>query len=204
MRYKRKLIEILLRSLEIFVFCPLSLVFARILFFIWGASVGKDLSVRGTLRLRLMGTLSIGDNVKLFSGYSNYVGASSPIAIKVLPDGCLKIGDDCGISNSTIICSQSINILPGTFIGGGCKIYDTDFHQLDPTARAANQGEIGVSPINIGPRAFIGAHSTILKGVSIGEGSVIGAGSLVSRDIPPFEVWGGVPVKKLRSLLESR
>ena len=51
--------------------------------------------------------------------------------------------------------------------------------------------------VKIGNRAFVGAACIILKGVSIGEGAVIGAGSIVSRDIPPMEIWAGTPAKKI-------
>ncbi|EGQ9138351.1 hypothetical protein GHY86_25020 [Vibrio alginolyticus] len=53
------------------------------------------------------------------------------------------------------------------------------------------------SPILVKKRAFIGANSTILPGVSIGERSIVAAGSVVTRDIPDQEVWGGVPARKI-------
>jgi acetyltransferase-like isoleucine patch superfamily enzyme len=132
------------------------------------------------------------------SGYSNYVGGHEPIAIWVCPTGRVTIGDDCGLSNTTIVCKEEVSILEGTLIGGGCKIYDMDFHQLRPDDRLYNRGEIPSAPIRIGPRAFVGGHCIILKGVTIGEGAVIGAGSVVTRDVPPFEIWAGVPAKRIR------
>ena len=55
-------------------------------------------------------------------------------------------------------------------------------------------------PITIGNHVFIGTNTTILKGVSIGENAVIGACSLVTRDIPPSEIWGGVPAKFIKKI----
>ena len=57
-----------------------------------------------------------------------------------------------------------------------------------------------MGPVEIGPRAFIGGHTIILKGVTIGEGAVIGAGTLVAKDVPPYEVWAGRPAKRIKQL----
>ena len=55
-----------------------------------------------------------------------------------------------------------------------------------------------IGPVVIGRRATIGANTTLLPGVVVGEGATVSAMSLVNRDIPPGEMWGGVPVRKLR------
>jgi acetyltransferase-like isoleucine patch superfamily enzyme len=174
---------------------------ARVALRCWGATVGGDLGVSGRLRLRVYGTLTIGRGVRINSGASNnFVGGDRRMAMWVGPRATLQIGDGCGLSSSTIVCLAGITLHEGTFIGGGCDIYDTDFHQLDPHDRLANRGPVGSAPISIGPRAFVGAHSIVLKGVTIGEGAIIAAGSVVTRDVPAFEIWGGVPAKKLRDL----
>lgn len=85
-------------------------------------------------------------------------------------------------------------------IGGGCDIYDTDFHELAPGDREKRTGLVGRGKVTIGPHAFVGAGSRVLKGVTIGEGAVIGAGSVVIRDVPPYEIWAGVPAKHLRKI----
>lgn len=54
-----------------------------------------------------------------------------------------------------------------------------------------------------GPRAFVGGHRIILKGVTIGEGAVVGAGSVVTRSIPPNKVWAGVPARLIRRLEQA-
>jgi acetyltransferase-like isoleucine patch superfamily enzyme len=110
----------------------------------------------------------------------------------------LAIGNGAGISSSTIVALEDISIGDQVFIGGDCKIYDTDFHQLQPQARLQNIGRVPSAPIRIGPRAFIGGHCIILKGVSVGEESVIGAGSVVTCCVPAAEVWAGVPARFIR------
>lgn len=115
--------------------------------------------------------------------------------------GRLVIENNVGISNSAIICHEGIYIGEYTFIGGSCKIYDTDFHSLTLNERVKSK-DLGTKtkPIRINSGAFIGAHSIILKGVSIGQNSVIGAGSVVSKNIPPNEVWAGNPAKFIKKL----
>ena len=199
----RKPAELVRRSCEKLVLGPASTWRARLALRFWRAQVGRDLKVWGRVRLRLLGELHIGDHVLLHSGYSNYVGASEPMAIWVCAGAVVSIGDGCGLSNTTIVCRSEIEIRAETFIGGGCRIYDNDFHQLAPEDRIADRGQIASAPIRIGPRAFVGGHCIVLKGVSIGEGAVIGAGSVVTRDIPAFEAWAGVPARRIRGLVRG-
>jgi len=179
---------------------PVSSAYARLLLCLWGARVGRGLQVMGRIRMRLLGTLTVGDWVHIRSGYANYVGGHQPMAIWICSGGHVTIGDRCRLSNTTVVCKAEVAILPETLIGGGSRIYDTDFHQLDPLDRLWNTGPVASAPIRIGPRAFLGGHVTVLKGVTIGEGAVIGAGSIVTRDVPAFEVWAGVPARLIRVL----
>jgi acetyltransferase-like isoleucine patch superfamily enzyme len=199
----RKPAEVLLRICEKLVLGPASTLRVRLALRFWGATVGRDLRVLGRVHFRLLGELHIGNRVRLNSGYSNYVGAGEPMAVWVCPGGHISIGDGCGLSNTTIVCLSRVEILAETYIGGGCRIYDNDFHQIAPEGRIANRGDVPSAPIRIGPRAFVGGHCVVLKGVSIGEGAVIGAGSLVTRDVPAFEIWAGVPARKIRELARS-
>jgi acetyltransferase-like isoleucine patch superfamily enzyme len=110
-----------------------------------------------------------------------------------------------GISHSAIVCHEAVTLGDGCRIGGNCVIYDTDFHDLDAGRRTADPEDFsGVKrkPVTIGKNAFIGAHSTILKGVNIGESAIVGAGSLVTRDIPAREIWGGNPARFISKLSE--
>jgi acetyltransferase-like isoleucine patch superfamily enzyme len=129
------------------------------------------------------------------SGFSNAVGGDRRLSLWTLPGGDIQIDHGCKISNSTIVSFNSITILPETLIGGGCDIYDYDFHPLQPKDRQDLSIPGKSSPIVIGPKAFVGAHCLILKGVNIGRGAVVAAGSVVTKSIPPFELWGGVPAR---------
>lgn len=84
-------------------------------------------------------------------------------------------------------------------MGGGVRIYDTDFHWLDFEKRM-NEAGGAVNPVVIKNGVFIGANSIILKGVTIGEKAIVGAGSVVTRSIPDGEIWAGNPAKFIRKI----
>src|SRR5262249_11926454 len=154
------------------------------------AKLGRDVRIWGPLRLFVSGELSIDDGAKLLSGGANFVGSDRRVTLHVGQKGRLRIGKRCGVSKSTTVGVNEMQILDGTCRGGGCDIYDTDFHAIDMDARLADAPP-ATGPISIGPNAFVGAHCIVLKGVTIGKGAVIAAGSVVSRDVPDFEIWGG-------------
>lgn len=178
---------------------------AKFLLWRWGAVVGSGLDVSGQLRCRNFGSLCIGSGVKINSGSDrNFVGGNLLTALYVGYGGSLVIKDGVGISGTTICANQSVTIGRNTLLGGGCDIYDTDFHELNPAERLARSGRVKSAPVYIGENVFIGAHSVILKGVTIGDCSIVGAGSVVARDIPPYEIWAGNPARRIKSVARSQ
>lgn len=134
---------------------------------------------------------------------ANPIGRFHACSLIVSGKGQLTIGSNVGISSTAIVCHNSINIGNNVILGGGVAIYDTDFHSLNHEQRRGPlQGieDAKTAPVFIGNDVFVGGHTTILKGVSIGNGAVIGACSVVTRDIPAFEVWAGNPAKMIRDL----
>jgi acetyltransferase-like isoleucine patch superfamily enzyme len=182
---------------------PLCSVAARVQLWCWGAKVGRGFRASGPIRLFVSGRLEIGNNVRVNSGPANYVGGERRMAVWVGRNGRAVIGDGCALSNATIVATDCVEILPETFIGGGCNIYDTDFHHIDASGRLSPAAAAPHAPVRIGPRAFIGGHVTVLKGVTIGEGAVIGAGSVVTKSVPAGEIWGGVPARFIRKVEAS-
>ena len=86
---------------------------------------------------------------------------------------------------------------------GGTKVYDTDFHSLDYTKRRISKEDMGdkkMAKVTIEHDAFIGAGCLILKGVTIGACSIVGAGSVVTKSIPPHQLWAGNPARFIRAL----
>jgi acetyltransferase-like isoleucine patch superfamily enzyme len=111
--------------------------------------------------------------------------------------GKISIGDYCYFTNAVLLCELELHVGNYVVIGWNATIADTDFHPLDPAERIAdaiacsplNQGrsrpEIAKKPVVIEDDVWIGPNATILKGVRIGAGAWIEAGSLVTRDVPP-------------------
>ena len=144
----------------------------------------------------------MGENVTIHSSaFSNPTSGFDRTYIKIGNGSQLNIGNNVGISNATFVaCSEEgITIEDNVFIGSGCKIWDTDFHPVEYDKRI--QFEVPKrKPILIKEGAFIGACSIILKGVTVGSHSVVGAGSVVTKDIPDNEIWAGNPATYIRRL----
>lgn len=116
--------------------------------------------------------------------------------------GIIEIGDGFGISGSTIYSTCSIKIGKNATIGANCKIIDNDFHPLDPEQRKLNLNEEHTrrAPINIGDNCFIGMNSIILKGTTLGNNVVVGAGSVVHGIFPDNCIIAGNPAKIIKYL----
>ena len=177
---------------------------AKVRFRLKGVQYGKDLSVTGPLLLRIhpSSKIVLGDCVKIHSGFNlNPVGAFRRTIIHVSENAKLQIANNVGISNCTIVAQKSVAIGANSKIGGSVEIYDTDFHSLIPGERLLpDDPGIAKANVSIGNECFIGGGSLILKGVKIGERAVLGANSVVAKDIPKEEIWAGNPARKIRNL----
>lgn len=197
----RQKISLALRAGRVLLCNALDTACCRMLLWRYGASVGRRLRVAGRIRCTNKGRLVIGDSVRINSGPdNNYVGGDRRTNLWVGRGGSLIIEDGAGISNSTIVARSSVVIRSQTLIGGGCDIYDNDFHELLSQDRQRATGNVEAAPVQIGPRAFVGGHTIILKGVTIGEGAVVGAGSLVTRSVPAYQLWAGRPARFIKEL----
>lgn len=132
----------------------------------------------------------------------NSIGTIQPCVFNYSkPNSIIEIGDNVGISGSTINATTKITIGDNVLIGSGCLITDTDSHPLHWEDRLKNDDSKTKSkPIVIEDNVFIGARSIVLKGVTIGFGSVIGAGSVVTQSIPPNVVACGNPAKIIKKI----
>lgn len=150
-----------------------------------GVKFGKKLNLFGIpiIFQKKNSQISIGDNCTIKSSFlSNLIGLSQrTIIVSRVKDANIFIGDNVGISGSTIYARKSIKIGNNTLIGGNVKIIDNDFHPLEIEDRNNdNKEKIKSKEIIIGDNCFIGCNSIILKGTIIGSGSIVGAGSVVS------------------------
>lgn len=132
--------------------------------------------------------------------------------------GEVIIGSNSFIGGSTIICVDKVEIGNDVLISWGCTIVDNDSHSIywdlrkddiSDWKKGFDDGKIGkyknwenvkASPIRIEDKVWIGFNSIILKGVKIGKGSVVGAGSVVTKDVPPNTLVAGNPAKIIKEL----
>lgn len=164
-------------------------------------SIGKEHFLQGKVEFINWGTFTIGHKFRGNSGQVyNPIGGDSELRLICWKGAKLTIGNNVGISNSTIVCSTEITIEDNVMIGGSCKIYDTDFHSVDMEKRISHSQEINTKSVLLKRGAFIGAHSIVLKGVTIGENSVIGAGSVVAKSVPDNEIWAGNPASFVKKV----
>ncbi len=146
------------------------------------------------------GTVKIGKNVTINSAFwANPVGGTQTAFLIKGKGAVIEIGDNCGFSNVVLAAKTHIAIGKNVFLGGGVRIFDTDFHSTDLQERL-DDVNIPTKPVVIEDGCFIGADAIILKGVTVGKESVVGAGSVVAKSIPPGEIWGGNPAKFIKKL----
>lgn len=144
----------------------------------------------GRIRLvRKQGVISVGPRTTVWPDVKlSCVGAPGRTAH-------LKIGSHCSIGDRTEIhCGESVTIGERVIIGWDCNILDRDYHSVNGT-------EERTDPVHIGNRVWIGCRCIILKGVSIGDGAVVAAGSVVTKDVPPRVLVVGNPAQVKRAVV---
>lgn len=146
----------------------------------------------------------IGERVVLTS-HSRFtaLGVARPCILRATREGAyIDIGADTGASGLTVCAAKSVKIGRGCLIGADVLISDSDFHPVESGARRYVSAPelIPAEEVIIGDNVFIGARAIVLKGVSIGDNSVIAAGSVVASSVPTNMVYGGVPARKIREL----
>ena len=164
-----------------------------------GGVIGRDVILNGfpTIRRKGSGRVIIGDGVTLNTArWSNWLATSGSMMLSVEDGAVLELKRGCGVSASQIIANVGIEIGEEALIGAGCLLCDSDMHEVP----LGSGKPIAMAPIRIGARAFIGARCIILKGVTIGEGAVVGAGSVVTSEVPAHTLAAGNPAKILRDL----
>jgi acetyltransferase-like isoleucine patch superfamily enzyme len=169
----------------------------------------SKVSVSSTARVNWHGisrrppsNLSIGDG-SIFEGAISSDRAGTSVSI----------GRNTFFGSSSIVTALRVEVGDDVLVSWGCTIVDHDSHHVDWSCRAQDVREfysgiktwdkVNVSPVVIGDKAWIGFNVIVLKGVKIGEGAVVAAGSVVTRDVPPFTLVGGNPARVIRELKDS-
>ena len=166
---------------------------------------GKNLNLYGipVIFKKKGSQLIIGENCSIKSSFlSNLVGLNHrTIIVTRTAEAKIHIGNNVGISGATIYARKGITIGDNTLIGGNVKILDNDFHPLEIEARNVDDKDmIRSKEIMLGENCFIGCNSIILKGTEIGNGAIVGAGSVVSGKYPDNVVIAGNPARIIKIL----
>ncbi len=165
-----------------------------------GVMSGQGCSFTGAPAIKMVAgaRIRLGDDVAIGSRLdANPLGLSHPtILAALMPDSYIEIGDGTGISGASIVARRAVVIGARVLIGAGACIWDSDFHPLNPDVRRQHPTRDARSaPITIEDDVFIGARALILKGVRVGRGAVVGAGAVVTRDVPPGQIVAGNPAR---------
>ena len=141
----------------------------------------------------------IGKGVRIVSrSEDNYAGINHPTILAAEnPNSQIIIHDGVGMSGSSIVAQDYIEIGENTLLGANTNVYDNDFHASTLEGRR-NNAPAAHAPIHIGAECWLASNVTVLKGVTIGDRSTIGAMSLVNKDIPSDVLAGGVPAKVIK------
>ncbi|MEO7934341.1 MAG: acyltransferase [Chthoniobacterales bacterium] len=147
--------------------------------------------------------VEIGNDVSIYAGCSFALG----------PKGRCSIGDFSLVNGALIMAEEEITIGKHCLISWNVGLADSDFHPIDPALRLQDtiacsvyypnkpaRPKIETRPIHICDNVWIGMNAVILKGVTIGENSIVAAGSVVTKDVPPNTIVAGNPARIVKEL----
>lgn len=166
----------------------------------WGVTIGRGCHFMGKVHFERIqdGEIIIGNNCTFNSSHnSNLIGVYSPCMISTIAKGAkIEIGNDCGLSGTVIGAGLHVKLGNNVRCGANTLITDSDWHTDD-----YRTGED--KAVYIGDNVWLGYGAKVLKGVHIGENSLIGANSVVTKDIPANVIAVGNPCKVIKQLEEK-
>lgn len=176
----------------------------RLYFKLKSIKYGSNFKIRGKVSVIGPGEIVIGDNFYMTSGeHVNPISSNMQGAFFTdSPDAKIFIGNNVGMSSTRMWIHDSLTIGNNVNVGGNVLLIDTDCHPIDYEVRRVSTEGTKFAPIVVEDDVWIGAHSIILKGVTIGARSVIGAGSVVTKSIPDDCIAGGNPCKVIKFLVQ--
>jgi acetyltransferase-like isoleucine patch superfamily enzyme len=151
--------------------------------------------------LRIAPDVKLGQNVKIYSFVNLYgceIGDDSRVGAFVEIQKGAHIGKRVKVSSHTFIC-EGVTIEDEVFIGHGVMFINDKYpHATNVDGSSQSEADWKVETTLVKRRASIGSNATLLCGVTIGEGAVVGAGSVVTKDVPPYTIVAGNPARILR------
>ncbi len=150
---------------------------------------GKWVFTRGRPTVVNRGHLALGDRVRIWSNIQ-------PSRLSVHQGASLHIAQNTFVNGAIISASASIHIGENCLIAPQVMIMDSDFHEVGETHSTSGEA----LPIVIEDKVWLATRSMVLKGVRIGEGAIVAAGAIVTKDVQPYTVVAGVPAKEVKKL----
>lgn len=182
----------------------LSYPYVRIMFLLNGIRWGVGWKFYGApvIQKHRRSQMNFGSGLQLRSRLrSNPLAVGHPVLLATLNENAeLTIGNDFGMSGGCIVVAEKVTIGNNVIIGANSTVIDTDFHPIAFEQRALDPQGGKSKPVVIEDEVFIGMHSLILKGVTIGRGSVVGAGSVVTSNVPAGVIVAGNPARVIKTL----
>ncbi|MBE3070630.1 MAG: acyltransferase [Planctomycetes bacterium] len=172
-----------------------------------GFRVGRKTKARGRFCVVMYGEgeITLGEKCRIYSNTKRSdMALYSPCKFTTYPGAKIVIGNRVSFGGTIITCRKSIVIEDDAMFAANVIIVDSDFHVPWPPERRHDPAPPEAArEVRIGRNAWVGINVIILKGVTIGEDAVIGAGSVVTRDVPPRCVAAGNPARVIRRLDEA-
>jgi acetyltransferase-like isoleucine patch superfamily enzyme len=146
--------------------------------------------------------VKLGKNVKLSKFINLYgceIGDDTKIGAFVEIQKNAKVGNNCKVSSHTFIC-EGVTIEDGVFIGHSVTFINDSYPRATSNGRLQTEADWNVETTLVKKGASIGSGTTVLSKVTIGENAIVGAGSVVTRDVPANVIVAGNPAKVLRTI----
>ena len=175
----------------------------RILASMWGVQLGSSCKFSGRTFFRKYpgSRIRIGNNCRFRSSFrSNLLGINRPCGISTHQKNAeIFLGDNCGCSGTIIGAARKIVLGNQVLCGANVTITDFDWHGLHASERNQQVFEKAES-VRIGDNVWLGLNTLVLKGVEIGNNTVVGANSVVTSSLPDNVIAAGIPARVIRSI----
>jgi acetyltransferase-like isoleucine patch superfamily enzyme len=154
---------------------------------------GRNFQTNGRLVIQGPGRVTFGDDINAWAH------AEKNVLITFTPDSRITIGSGTRLNGAGVMAYTRIEVGPRCILGS-TLVFDSDFHPLDPAHRHDPDAPVSCAPIIIEENVWLGGQSAVLKGVTVGENSVVAFRAVVSDDVPPNVVVAGNPARVVKSL----
>ncbi len=154
---------------------------------------GRNFQTNGRLVIKGPGCVIFGDDINAWAH------AEKNVLITFTPNSRITIGGGTRLNGAGIMAYTHIEVGPRCILGS-TLVFDSDFHPLDPARRHDPDAPVSCAPITIEENVWLGGQSAVLKGVTVGENSVVAFRAVVSDDVPPNVVVAGNPARVVKSL----